>query len=96
MSSLVKKRELDSTNKLSTISFVPKTTPQPYDKNGVYGTYSNDRFYLTWIPYRDSNSSIYFEYIANLDGDEPDNDIWIAFAFSNDQFMVKFIHFYSY
>jgi hypothetical protein len=69
------------------------TTAPDYDYNGIY---INDRFILTWRPFRDSNNSVYFEYTTYLDEDDPNPDnIWIAFAFSNDRLMVD-IYFPSF
>jgi hypothetical protein len=75
---------------LTTFSFAPTTTEESYENDAINGVYWNDNFLLNWNPYKNSNNSINFEYIALLDEYDPVDNIWIAFAFSYDQFMVKF------
>jgi hypothetical protein len=49
----------------------------------AFGQFQNGIYQLIW---KDSGSSTYFEFSVNLDDA---NNVWAAFAFSNDQMMVN-------
>ena len=93
-SSIIKQKQLDFSDKLTTVSFEPTTIEEPYNNYVNIGLYWNDNFLLNWNPFKNPNNSIDFEYIAFLDEYDPVDNIWIAFAFSHDQFMVKLINFF--